>query len=128
VVKERLRWIKAMLLESGNNTWKPDAGYEARVLCGAFYYSSASCALTLVDPVTFTLTKFFDSAIATAGWYPINPIDIETACLDRSQMASSKDVWFSSKQFLQASGGAGYKARLLVEVVKVDPITGEHLA
>ena len=63
-----------------------------------------------------------------AATYVLNPKAITTACEIAHYMTDSKDVWFTSKMVLNGGSATGWKAKVIIEVKKIDPDTGAVLA
>jgi len=129
-VAKSLRWIQLSQL-GDTQTWNPDAGTEARILAGAIYNVTGTASILRLrdNKARETVTVFFYGlGAAKTGWYTLNPVGYVATCTNCEQMSDTKDAWFGMPFGLHFSGAATAFARVLVEIVKLDPETGAHLA
>lgn len=131
--KTRLRYLEYVSLVS-NGKWNPPEGWEARVLGGRFAHSSDTNPSSVViraghaatDPMLAVF--LYVPGTTCADVFTLNPLAVATAKIEEEDSCDSANVWFDHRQELWYVSTTGNACRLLVEVVKLDPVTGEHLA
>jgi len=136
VPKQRVRRLKALTLtviSSAKQKYIPSAGEEVRVLGGRINHVAATISLLSltkgrdVGGDAFYVYHYAPSSTCTDS-FSIPPALPTVAKQDEEDVGAAQNLWFDNKWMLYFTGGTGAKAFLILEVVKVDPITGEHLA
>jgi len=126
----RLRWLRVVTLKT-LGTWRPPPDTEAQILGGnishvtgtlsGLYLHTHPKSATSILPICYVPAS---SITAVVGLNPTDP----SLCHSRSLTTDSKGIWFDDKHGLYFSAAATAYVRFIVEVVKVDPVTREHLA
>lgn len=127
--KQRLRHLEVLQLKNGE-TAKPKADEEWRVICGTVTHITETITnlyLKGKTPDEYLSCFIYIAAAHASQGFTLNPILVDTN-VEGDQTADSTKVWFNSQVKLVFSGDAAAIVRLIVEIVKTDPITGEHLA
>lgn len=127
-MKKRLRYLHLLKLEP-TETWKPGADEEARILSGLLLHKlGTSSVVKLVSDVAgiFACAISISTLTSTAS-FVINPV-LPTDKTTEELVANLKNVWFDQKLRISFAGDATAECFLLLEIVKTDPETGEHLA
>lgn len=126
--KTVLRYLKPVILGK-NGTWSPPNGWVARVICGELTHISATGSwLSLREKGASTYAYFLVIPSTVCGAvFDLNVIN-NTTDVTQVRTARSDHIWFDDRFELVLVGGTGVSIYMLMEVVKVDSITGERLA
>ena len=129
-IPKLLHWIEIVDLDVNVKSWRCKPDEIAHVLGGTFTIGTPGANyLGLVNKSGGLVTYFFyATGSALAATYILNPIDVTTACEIPHFMTDSRGVWFTSKTQLNGGSASGWKARVIIEVKKIDPDTGTVLA
>ena len=128
--KKRLRQFIPIRLKP-DEKFQPGVDEEARVLGGWIaHVLNTSSVLTLRKTGTsdaHVLICHIDDLISTAA-FAINPKGTPTSDYTEEQTIDSTQIPFNNKLYVHFAGGSGSSALLVIEIVKIDPETGERLA
>lgn len=128
--KTKLRRLETIQL-APTDTFEIEADEEARVLAGYVNHITGTISQLTIglkrDLASSRLHAILFNVLAAVGSadYVINP---HNASSDQQESADPTKIWFNSFFQITFTGGTASFARLLIEVVKIDPVTGEHLA
>ena len=125
--KTRLHRIIDITLKNGD-ALKPELDEEMRILAGTVTHVTGTDTILYIEFREGSLIAIFmiDNAIANSG-YTVRPVRPVTATGFTEEFTALIDFWFDSKHPISFVGAAGAHAALLLEVVKIDPLTGVHL-
>jgi len=132
VPKQRLRYLLIKTLKTGDH-FRPGPDEEARLLGARVNHIAATeSTLALVQGPLSTGTVFFCYHCAPSSTctdsFTIPPALPTTAKQDEEDVGAGKDVWFTHNLGIWFNGDATAAAHVIIEVVKIDPETGERLA
>jgi len=113
--------------------YRPGPDEEARLLGARVNHVAATeTTLSLVKGPVSTGTAFFCYLVAPSTTctdsFTVPPALPTTAKLDEEDVGAGRDVWFTHAIGLWFNGDAAARVHVIIEVVKIDPVTGEHLA
>ena len=128
--REKLHRFLRIVRLKPNETFTPKSDEEAQVLGGAITNVTGTITyLFIQDKQDRSLISFMRLlAAATSTVYSLNPISINTTCAVALMTSDSRGIWFGQHIELKFVGATNSHATVILEVVKIDPKTGAHLA
>jgi len=130
VPKKPVRRIEIIKIATGKD-WAPSGDEEARIIGGYYSHVTGTDSSFILCPRdAATAYEWLGLVLSTEGTcasYAVCPKTVPSS-YSEERTSDLSNLWFGSDLRVKFSGGTASFVRVILEIVKIDPETGAHLA
>lgn len=128
--RHRNRILTLAIIRHGDK-WSPPVGWEARILTGFLWHVTATTTYFTIKEKTsgdiYLMIYNIPGHLTTVG-YGLLPVGAPTGICTFDIASNIDDIWINSDMYFEVAGASTAYARVIIELQKIDPKTGAHLA